>query len=465
MKKIVISDVSLKESAKNQALNLNFKEKLEIAKRLCELGVDVIEISASKQEADKVLIKTISAFAKGATISLAIDKEEDLALSSCVDCAKKSRLSINVPVSAVLMEYFSAKRPKAVLEYVKDITAKAKEKNPVVEVNLLDATRADYVFLTQAINFAIESGATIITLSDIAGAFLPKEFGEFLNKLYLDVPQLKSVAVGVAVCDDFNMAIPTIFESLEQGVSEIKCSVLNGLGFANFEKTVKALEFLGSKKGYTNSINKTALTKIIGRIESEISKSGSYATARQSAEDNKEIDVNISEEQLKKYVSELGFDLTEEDFKKVWTEYNRLAERKNITLRDLEEIVSNYALQVPEVFVLDRFSVNSSNVMQATASVVVIKEGKEISGLSYGNGAVDACFRAIENIAGEHFELEDFEIGAVTEGREALGKAIIKLRVEDKVYSGRGLSTDVIGASIRAYIDAINKIAYERGNK
>ena len=127
MKKIVISDISLKECLKNKAFNFTFKEKLEIAKRLCELGVDVIEISAPTEDADKVLIKTICACVKDTCVSLDINKEEELNAIDLISLAKSKRVSVSVPVSPVLMEDFSAKRPKAVLEYIKNITASAKE--------------------------------------------------------------------------------------------------------------------------------------------------------------------------------------------------------------------------------------------------------------------------------------------------------------------------------------------------
>ena len=464
MKKIVISDISLKECLKNKAFNFTFKEKLEIAKRLCELGVDVIEISAPTEDADKVLIKTICACVKDTCVSLVINKEEELNAIDLISLAKSKRVSVSVPVSPVLMEYFSAKRPKAILEYIKNITLKAKEKCANVEVNLLDATRADVAFLKDAVNIALESGATSISLTDISGALLPKEFALLLQDLYAQVPNLKGVTIGAQLNNAFDMAMPSIFEALELGVTEIKSAVISGLGLIDFESMIKTFESLGSKKGYQNGVNKTAMNRILSRLQSEIYKNGAVASSNDKVE-NKEIDKNITESEFETLIKDFGFDLTKEDVNKVWVEYNRLAEKKNITLKDLEVIVSNYAFQVPETYVLDRFSVNSSNVLTATASVVVLKDGKSISGLSYGNGAVDACFKAIESIAGEHFELDNFEIGAVTEGREALGKAIVKLRAGDKVFAGRGISTDVIGASIRAYVDALNKIAYERGNK
>ena len=122
-------------------------------------------------------------------------------------------------------------------------------------------------------------------------------------------------------------------------------------------------------------------------------------------------------------------------------------------------------MQVPETYSLVSFSVSSSNVLAATASIA-LKNGEEtLNGLSFGNGPVDAAFLAIESITGRHFELDDFDLSAVTEGKEAMGQAVVKLRYNGVIYSGRGISTDIIGASIRAYVAAINKIVYEESKK
>ena len=118
-------------------------------------------------------------------------------------------------------------------------------------------------------------------------------------------------------------------------------------------------------------------------------------------------------------------------------------------------------MQVPETYSLVSFSVNASNVLSATASIILKKDGNALSGLSYGNGPIDAAFLAIEAITGRHIEVDDFDLSAITEGKEAMGQAIVKLRHNGVVYSGRGISTDIIGSSIRAYVSALNKIVYE----
>ena len=162
-------------------------------------------------------------------------------------------------------------------------------------------------------------------------------------------------------------------------------------------------------------------------------------------------------------VNKLGYDLSEEDMKNVYEKVNREASKKNITARDLDAIVASTALQVPPTYELVSYVINSGNIISATANISLKYNGEILSGVSIGDGPIDAAFLAMEGIIGHHYELDDFQIDAVTEGREALGEALIRLRADNgRLYSGRGISTDIIGASIRGYINALNKIVYEQ---
>ena len=164
---------------------------------------------------------------------------------------------------------------------------------------------------------------------------------------------------------------------------------------------------------------------------------------------------------VKKAVALLGYDLTEEDNLKVYEEFKRTAEKKNIGTKELEAIVASVALQVPATYKLENYVINSGNIISSSAQITLIKDGKELSAVEMGDGPIDAAFKAIDKILGTHYELDDFQIQAITEGKGAMGSAIIKLRNEGKLYSGQGISTDIIAAGIRAYINAVNKIVYE----
>ena len=161
-------------------------------------------------------------------------------------------------------------------------------------------------------------------------------------------------------------------------------------------------------------------------------------------------------------VKNLGYELTEEDYAKVFEEFSRVAEKKKfVGTRELDAIVASAAMQVPQVYKIRNYVINSGNVITATANIQLEKDGVEMRGIGAGDGPIDAAFQAIEQIIGHKYELDDFQIQTVTEGRDAMGQALVKLRSNGKVYSGKGISTDIIGASIRAYISAVNKIVYE----
>ncbi len=158
----------------------------------------------------------------------------------------------------------------------------------------------------------------------------------------------------------------------------------------------------------------------------------------------------------------MGYELGEEDLAAVYAEFQKIAARKEqIDVRELDAIVAAVAMQAPPAYTLKSYLVNSGNVISATAAVKLERDGKETEGVSLGDGPIDAAFHAIEQVAGCHYELDDFQIRAVTEGKEAMGETVVRLRSDGRLYSGRGISTDIIGASILAYINALNKIVYE----
>ncbi len=159
---------------------------------------------------------------------------------------------------------------------------------------------------------------------------------------------------------------------------------------------------------------------------------------------------------------QMGYDLSEEDNAKVFENFQRVAAKKHfVGTRELDAIVASSAMQVPVSYRLDNYVINSGNIITATANIMLDHNGEKIRGVGIGDGPIDAAFLAIEQIIGHHYELDDFQIQTVTEGRDAMGQALVKLRADGKVYSGNGISTDIIGASIRAYISALNKIVYD----
>ena len=161
-------------------------------------------------------------------------------------------------------------------------------------------------------------------------------------------------------------------------------------------------------------------------------------------------------------VEQMGYDLSQEDRVKVYDAFMQFAEKRDkVGIRELDAIVASAAMQVPATYKLDNYVITSGSSISATAHMKLTKNGVPMEGVYLGDGPIDAAFLAIEQITGQHYELDDFQIQAVTEGREAMGQTIVRLRSSGKLYSGRGTSTDIVGASIKAYISALNKIVYE----
>ena len=464
---ILISDVSLKQNGKETG-SISFKEKLDLAKNLVELGVNAIEVGPLfKDKADEVLVKTLCGITAKTVLAVTVENEKQIEKGySLVSAAKNKRIVVSVPVSPVKMEYSYGKKPQAVLEQIKNLTVKAAALCDDVEVSLCDATRAERKFLFEAVGAAINSGAKIITLTDEAGFFYPQEYGAFLDDVYANVSELKNVKLCVSCSDAFLFGAANNLTAILKGATAIKISVLKKFDLPPVESFAASSEYILIKKGFTNSLNKTGMNRILRRVLS-LSDNVAKETAAAVKEDNAQaaVDDIASVSALNKLLKKLGYDLTAEDSTAIFSEYKRLSANKKVGVKEIEAIVASTALQVPPTYVLDKFSVQSSNVLSATASVVLKKNGEEVKGLSFGNGAIDAAFFAIENIVGRRFELDDFQIAALTEGKEAVGETLVKLRFNGKIYSGRGLSTDIVGASIRAYLNAVNKIVYEEENK
>ena len=462
MKKILINDSTL--MSQNNAMNLSFKEKLEIVKRIANLGVDVISLPCPQNKTDEVLIKTVATCVNSTILSVNVGLTENSVekVNELVSKVKNKQLSVSVPVSPIQMEYFVSKKPDAVIKLIETLVVKSKSLSSNVELCLEDVTRAEVDFVAKAIKSGITSGATAICLKDCAGTMLPDDFNKFIEKLFELSPKLKNVELYVAFNDSYSLSVALSLASIKCGISGIKTSAINSTNCANIERIISGIQYIYSKDGYETGVKTSTLHSVVAQINGFINSKTNAVNGQ--AVKGEEIKNDVTIEELSSIVKSLGYGLSIEDMAKVYEEYKRLATKKTVTTKELDVIIASTALQVKETYELVSFSVNTSNVLDATASIVLQKDGEKISGLSFGNGPVDASFLALEQIIGRHFELDDYELSSVTEGKEAMGQAIIRLRNNGVVYSGRGVSTDVVGASIRAYLNAVNKIFCEEND-
>lgn len=443
-----------------QEKELTFKEKLEIARLLQNLSVDIIELPEIMDEkVDSLLIKTVSSFVKDSIISVCATNEKTVAMAAqALKDIPNSRIRIELPVSPVNMEYMCHKKPAKMIETVKNLVSFAKESIDDVEFSAFDATRAEEDFLSDIISAATESGASTITVCDSACQLFPDDFANFIEGIVENC----DATVGV-YCDDRNsLACASSALSVVKGAAVIKTSV-NGdatplLSFANMLRDLGANYDISSNIKYTQMRRTTRQIEAIA--EKEIDTLKNVTTI--SVENNQiHLDSNDSKEDVVAVVKTLGYDLSQEDEDKVYEEFQRASRKTDIGVRELDAIIRNSAMQVPSVYKIISYVINSGNVINASAQIQIEKDGVQLSGIANGNGPIDAAFNALEQIMGKTYELDDFQIKSVNQGTEALGHAIVKLRTQNGIYSGGGISTDIIGASIRAYVSAVNKIVYE----
>lgn len=461
MQKVTVCDITLRENEKNSTLS--FKEKIDVVKKLDKLNVSVIETGKiTNKKTDTLFLHTISPLIKNSVLSCPVDYSEE-AIEATYDAIKEAarkRLHLMVPVSSVQMEYLCHQKPKAILEMIGTLTKKCAELCDDVEFSALDATRSEPEFLYSAIEAAIASGAKTVTVCDSAGEMMPNEFKDFIQKLYENVPSLKDVTLSVECNNSLHMAVACLISSIAVGARQFKVTASRSQ-YPSLLAVAKILQTRGNSMGVSLDLNFTELEHTIDRMG--FLKTGITSETAGEATESDEIILseNDSIDTLSAVILKMGYDLSEDDVKNVYEEFLKIAKSKQVTAKELDAIIASSALQVAPTFKLKSYVINSGNVINSSAVMVLLKDGEELEGMSVGDGPIDAAFMCIEKIAGRHFELDDFQIQSVTEGREAMGVTVIKLRSGGKLYSGKGVSTDIVESGINAYINAINKIYFE----
>lgn len=471
MKKLIIADTTLRLVTKSRTHSLSFKEKIEIAKLLDKLFVDVIELAPVEDaKTDIILTKSVCSSVENSVVALSCELSENGIKTAwdAISKAKKPRLRLVVPTSTVQMEFVCKKKPPLVLSMIGVLVPEAKKYCPDVEFVARDATRSERSFLYEAIGTAVSCGATTVTLCDDAGIMTSEEFSAFIADVYENVPELKKVSLGVECSDEYYFGSACAFSAARAGATEIKTAVCreNAVSIEAFSRFLSAR---GSEFSMRTSIKTTMLERIAGQIarivNAEKSKTTPFETGVSVSNQSFVLSEYDTPEQVAAAVQSLGYDLSDEENANVYEAFSRISDKKSVTAKELDVIVATAALQVPSTYFLESYVVNIGNIITPTAHITLSRDGKSVSGLCAGDGPVDASFLAIEKITGHHYELDDFQIQAVTEGREAMGSALVRLRSNGKVYAGNGISTDVVGASIRAYVNALNKIVYEEAEE
>lgn len=279
------------------------------------------------------------------------------------------------------------------------------------------------------------------------------------------VPALKNVRLGVELSNNLKMAVACAAAAVDAGAEVVKTAI-TPMDIPTTKAFAAYMTARGESKGLRYGLRTTELARAAAQLQWMLQTERSSGSPFDSgvSEGAPTICLTAGDDisEVVKVVRRLGYDLSEEDNAKVFEAFRRIASKKHfVSTRELDAIVASSAMQVPSVYRIVNYVITCGNLTSAMATLTLEREGEKQQGVCAGDGPIDAAFLAIEQIIGHHYELADYQIQTVTEGREAMGSALVKLRSNGKLYSGNGISTDVIGASIRAYISALNKIMYE----
>ena len=461
MKKIFVSDITLKELAKSRETSLLFREKTAIASSAAALGADAVELPAIKNvREDTIIYKTIAGSLRDAAVAITVGATVDSVKEAweCVKDAEKARLQVALPVATATMEYTYHIKAANMSAKISELVSAARELCGDVEFVALDATRADADFLYECIAAAEKAGAGIVTLCDSVGSALPEEMAALVEGAVKKV----SVPVYVEVSDELGMAVAVALAAIKAGAEGIKCA-LSGDKALITGKLSDAVSKRGEALGVLTSLKNTQVHTSTEELLKKITSDANYNEV--SGDSSKSSILLSSESTLSEVASAakiLGYDLSDEDCGNVYNALRQVFEKKDsVGARELEALIASYAMQAPSKYHLESYTTNCGNLASSMSQVTLRVNDELLCGVSMGDGPIDSVFRAIEQCIGYHYELDDFQIHAVTEGKEALGSALVRLRSGGKLYSGNGISTDIVAASVRAYINALNKIVFE----
>lgn len=495
---VKIFDTTLRDGEQAPGCSMNLNEKIEIARQLERLRVDVIEAGfAISSPGDFRSVQAIAGAVKDCTVaSLARALEKDIdAAYDAVKNAVSPRIHTFLATSPVHMEYKLKKTPEQVLEQTAAMVRYAARLCSDVEFSAEDAMRSDPAFLAQVVQAAIEAGAKVVNIPDTVGIATPSEMAEMITYLKKHVENIDRAELSVHCHNDLGMAVANSLAAVKAGVTQIECTV-NGLGEragnAALEEVVMALKTRGVWFGADTRIDTTQIYRtsrlvygVIG-MTAPLNKSivGTNAFSHEAGIHQhgvmterttyeimtpESIGLNKNRMVLGKHsgkhafetrLTELGYFLSEEEVGKFFEQFKVLCDKKKlVTDRDIEAIVDSTVSGKNGLYELERFDVHAGNFATATCVVRLKNKDKSIEEVALGDGPIDAAFNAIDKVVGlDEHSLEDYAIHSISEGKDALGEVVVKLRFGDRTVTGRGLSTDIIESSILAYLNGVNKI-------
>ncbi|MDW8068093.1 MAG: 2-isopropylmalate synthase [Anaerolineae bacterium] len=501
MDRVLIFDTTLRDGEQTPGVALNAEEKVQIARQLARLGVDIIEAGfPAASPGDWEAVKRVAMEVQGPVIAaLARATPGDIERAwEAIRFSPRPRIHTFLASSDIHLKYKLRMSREEVLERVRDMVAYARNLCDDVEFSPEDASRSDPEFLYRVVETAIRAGATTINIPDTVGYALPEEFGALIRGILEHVPGADRVTISAHCHNDLGLATANSLAAIQAGARQVECTI-NGLGEragnASLEEIVMALYTRRQVLQVTTGIRLQEIYRTSRMVASYTGVSvqpnkaivGANAFAHESGihqdgvlknpltyeiMDPKTIGLDRSllvlgkhsgRHALRKKLEEMGYQLPPEELERVFASFKALADRKKeVTEADLEALISDEMSQATEGYQLEHVQVCCGNIIPTATIRISGPQGQTVTETAIGNGPVDAVYQAITRVVGISNRLVEFSIKAVTGGLDAVGEVTIRIETEDgnghpRVFSGYGASTDIILASARAYISALNK--------
>ena len=494
---IAIFDTTLRDGEQAPGYSMNLEEKLRFARQLEALGVDVIEAGfAIASPGDFASVQAIASAVRECTVaslSRALRKDIDCAWDA-VKGAARPRIHTFIASSDLHLEYKLKMSRQQAYEQAVSMVRHARNLCDDIEFSPEDAARSDRDFLCRLVEGVIDAGARVINVPDTVGYSMPQEFGELISYLMHHVPNIDKAILSVHCHNDLGLAVANTLAGLKAGARQAECTVCGigeRAGNAAVEELVMAIRtrrdlydfdyclkteelyktsrLLSSITGVAIAPNKAVVGANAFAHESGIHQHGMMANAKTYEIMTPEsiglkkttmvLGKHSGQHAFVKRMEDLGYSLSAEMAAKLFADFKNVADKKKeITDRDLVALMESGTHAAPKIYELDNFVVNSGNNMTATACVTLKRDGKRIQAVEMATGPVYACFKAVERIIKHSYVLEDYQLRAVTEHRDALGEVLVKISDNHGVYRGRGVSTDVIEASMQSLLAAVNRM-------
>ena len=498
MKKVIIFDTTLRDGEQAPGASLTSEQKIEVAYQLERLNVDIIEAGFPIASPDDFnAVSAISQRIKNSVVcGLARCLSKDIeAAYNALKKAKHPRMHIFLATSKIHLKYKFKKAEDEIVDIAGRMTKAARNLCDDIEFSPEDATRTDKNFLFRVIETAISNGARTINIPDTVGYSYPQEFFSIISGILNNVPNINKAVISVHCHNDLGLAVANSLSAVLAGARQVHCTI-NGIGEragnASLEEFVMALKtrkdafgrlatsvdtkeiyrssrLVSRLTGFVVPPNKAIVGKNAFRHEAGIHQDA-ILKKRSTYEimDPKDIGLTKSELVLGKHsgrhalasrLKDLGFELDKEKIEVVFRKFKNLADKKKEVFDDdLIALVEEETREVKKLLEMISVKVSTGTNVIPKADVKVKYKGKMRKAVSTGDGPVDACYKAIDKAIGRHTKLLTYKLNAITKGKDAQGMVSVEIEYGSRIVSGRGSSTDILEASTKAYIEALNKI-------